>query len=428
MLSFDVDCATEGNCVQLSTGVKIQSIPQQELTDQRDAQMSGLLHSEPSLVTSGAWFPAPVMEQVPIAVSVAFPVSLREISAGVSLEITFPEFRGAFGGPVTVDASEIDSGRIVATARITPNLDLVMKLASDCEDGAASSTEATVEIRHRDSERRRALDGFVSNTLFALLGLSRRVDLQLHMPGIGPIVSLKFDVALPAISQYLQSRQIAYKVMVIERATHQQFTFPTTRSAVEVATISFVYEATVKRSFLWPDNYDGGQIRLPALPEALNELHGLMQGRDLKFGPQPHSRTLCGKTVYLGVGTITVLDAVIEDSDKLKAAMERGDGREIQARIRSLSGRVRYDLPDAPRITDEHWDHNTQALIDLEPQLDAALVERYNTLAAATLSGLTEGEKAQVTSRVEFGAGFLPREINGDNSLWRRLLHFLRFR
>ncbi|MEK6300745.1 MAG: hypothetical protein AABO41_08500 [Acidobacteriota bacterium] len=269
---------------------------------------------------------------------------------------------------------------------------------------------------------------FVTYTLFALFGLSRRVDLQLHIPGIEPLVSLRFDTPLSTISQYLQSRQIAYRAMVIEQATHQQFGFPATRSAIEVATISFIYEAIVKRSFLWPDNYEGGIIRLPSSPEGLNELLALTQGNDLKSPPHQVSRTLWGKSVYLGVGTVTVLDAVIEDGDKLKAMMERGDGREVQVRIRSRSGRIRYDLPEAPRIGDEHWDPNTLALIDIESRLDAALVERYHTLAAATLAGLTEEEKAQVTARVDFGAAFLTREINGDNGLWQRLLRFLKFR
>src|SRR5207247_11298552 len=140
-----------------------------------------------------------------------------------------------------VDNSDTGSCSVVATSRITSSFDLVMKLVSQSEEGPGSFTEATVEIRHHDSERRRATDVFVAYTLFALLGLSRRVDLHLHIPGIEPVVSLRFEAPLPASSQYLQSRQIAYKVMAIEGATHQQFAFPTTRSAVEVATISFLY-------------------------------------------------------------------------------------------------------------------------------------------------------------------------------------------
>lgn len=409
-----------------SKGVKIRSIPDDGKAG-LDWSMSGILEIEQSLVAQAAWLPMPDEQQVLVSDPVTFPVSLRRIRPDLTLEIGFPEFGGAFGGPITVDDSKIDFGVVTATARITPNLDLEMKLVGDSEDRTASSTEATVEIRHRDSERRRALDVFVTYTLFALLGLSRRVDLQLHIPGIEPLVSLRFDIPLGELSQFLRSRQIAYKVMVIEQATHERFDSPVTRSAIEVSTISFIYEAIVKRSFLWPDNYDGGLIRLPASTERLNELLALRQGTDLKFPPHPLSRTLFGKPISLGVGTLTILDAVIEDEDKLKAMIERGDGCEVQVRIRSLSGRIRYDLPEAPQIAEEQWDPNTRALIDIEQRLDAALVERYHTLAAATLAGLTEEEKAQVTARVDFGTAFLTKETNGDNGLWQRLLRFLKF-
>jgi hypothetical protein len=390
--------------------------------------MSAILDIEPSSATGAAWLPVLDIEQVQRADPVLFPVSLREIRPDVQLEIAFPEFGGSFGAPVTVDTSEVDSGIVIATARITCDVDLVMKLVGEYEGQTGSSTEATVEIRHRDAERRRALDVFVTYTLFALLGLSRRVDLRLHIPGIEPLVSLSFDTPLPAASQYMQSRQLAYKVMVIEKATREQFVLPVTRSAVEAATISFVYEAIVKRSFLWPDNYDGGVIRLPASKEGLSELLALKQESEVKFGPHLISRTLFGKTVSLGVGTVTVLDAVIEDSDRFEGAMEDSDGHGVQIRIRSLSGRIRYELPEAPQLTEGLWDRNTQTLINLEPLLDAALFERYNALAAGSLADLTDEEKARVTERVDFAAAFLPTEIYGDNTLWRRLLRFLRFR
>lgn len=387
--------------------------------------MSGMLDIEPVSITNAPWLQVPDREPAMVAQPISLPVSLRNISPN-SIEIAFPEFGGAFGGAVTIDSSEVDSGLVIATASITPDLDLVMELVD--EDQTGSSTRATVEIRHRDAERRRAIDVFLRYTLFALLGLSRRVDLRLHIAGVEPLVSLSFAIPLSAVSQYLQSRHLAYKVMVIERATQEQFFLPATRSAVEVATISFVYEAIVKRSFLWPDNYDGGVIRLPASREGLSELLALKQEREVKCGPHPITSTLFGKTISLGVGTVTVLDAEIEDGDQSEAVLEGSEGREVQIGIRSLSGRIRYDLPEAPRLTEGLWDRNTQALIDIDSLLDAALFERYNALAAGSLAGLTDEEKARVTERVDFAAAFLPREMYGDETLWQRLLRFLRFR
>ena len=55
-------------------------------------------------------------------------------------------------------------------------------------------------------------------------------------------------------------------------------------------------------------------------------------------------------------------------------------------------------------------------LVDLEPHLDSHLVERYHALAAATLSGLTEEEKAEVTTRPEFGEAFLIADSEEEHS------------
>ncbi len=57
---------------------------------------------------------------------------------------------------------------------------------------------------------------------------------------------------------------------------------------------------------------------------------------------------------------------------------------------------------------------NVQKMVELEPRLDAALVERYHALAAATLAGLTEEEKKEVTARPELGDAFLIGDSDGE--------------
>jgi len=46
-------------------------------------------------------------------------------------------------------------------------------------------------------------------------------------------------------------------------------------------------------------------------------------------------------------------------------------------------------------------------LINMDGRLDAALVKRYNDLAAASLADLNEDEKAEITARPEIGEAFL---------------------
>jgi hypothetical protein len=55
--------------------------------------------------------------------------------------------------------------------------------------------------------------------------------------------------------------------------------------------------------------------------------------------------------------------------------------------------------------------------IDLESQLDAHLVERYHSLAAATLDDLTEEEKAAVTARPDLDEeAFLIEDWNREDT------------
>ena len=87
--------------------------------------------------------------------------------------------------------------------------------------------------------------------------------------------------------------------------------------------------------------------------------------------------------------------------------MIRDDGHTVAVKVRSNIVLTHYNFPDGPRFPDKAWDADLQMLIDMEGQLDAALMERYNALAAATLAGLNEDEKAEITARPEIGEAFL---------------------
>jgi hypothetical protein len=69
--------------------------------------------------------------------------------------------------------------------------------------------------------------------------------------------------------------------------------------------------------------------------------------------------------------------------------------------VSSRSGLGLYETPEAPRLPESAWDSKLEALASLEEALDEELIERYSALAAATLSGATEEEKALMTARPE---------------------------
>ena len=59
-------------------------------------------------------------------------------------------------------------------------------------------------------------------------------------------------------------------------------------------------------------------------------------------------------------------------------------------KVGSRIGLAHYNMRDAPRLPAKVWNEDLQILINMEGQLDAALVERYNALAASTLEGLND--------------------------------------
>ncbi len=139
----------------------------------------------------------------------------------------------------------------------------------------------------------------------------------------------------------------------------------------------------------------------PATDEWLNRLIDLDRYDAFTRGPDPLSKTLFGVKIALGDEILTIEDKIIEDFDKVQKELACNDGHQVAVVIRSLSGQGRYEFLNPPRLPDRPWEPMIEMLADLESHLDARLVERYHALAAATLSGLTEEEKAAVTARPE---------------------------
>jgi hypothetical protein len=112
---------------------------------------------------------------------------------------------------------------------------------------------------------------------------------------------------------------------------------------------------------------------------------------------------LLGQEISLGHETVIIEDGIVEDRDRIIQEMSSNDGHNVEVKFRSLTGQIRYELPEAPRLPVAAWDPIIQKLIDLEEKLALELAARYHALAASTLANLTEEEKAEITSRPELG-------------------------
>jgi len=318
----------------------------------------------------------------------------------VSLQIVVPDFHLRLGFPLKyldlVDLTlDIQSGKVIFTTAVEEDVSLVFTLTGELIEGGAKfrSQEASLNI---ELAAERAQANFVASTLWAMFGLAGQVRVQM------PEVELDLNFALPLleISQMLQRRQAAYRLMVIERATDRQFFLPEHFSGEDLSAITETYRAIVDRSYIGHDHII--PLSVAANQDGLAWLAEHDQPTRYQFGPEPVDKILFGQSIPLGHGMAVIEDGIILEIDRVRAELARGDGHLVEVPMRSLSGQVRYEFPEAPHLPDTPWPERIQALIDLESQLDTRHAEAYHALAAATLAGLTEEEKKEITARPKF--------------------------
>jgi hypothetical protein len=324
--------------------------------------------------------------------------SLSQPAGEVSLQIIVPDFDFSLAAHLTSLTPEIESGKVAFEAAVDANVIAALILIGRLiEDGAKFRPEqVSIDV---ELTKQSARAEFVASTLIALLALTGEVHLQI--PDIQFERKLKFDLSLREISHWLQRRQIAYRLMVIERATGVEFSLPPRFSGDETDTIAFLYRAIVDRVFVWP--IETVVIDVPATQEWLVKLFPDKQPTHPLFmlGPKLDTRTLLNHSIELGNVKMAIEDMIIEHADEVRRELAQNDGHLVKVVVRSLSGRARINAPEAPRLPDAPWDSRIQALIDLEPQLDARLAERYHALAAASLSGLKDEEIREILAGTE---------------------------
>lgn len=320
------------------------------------------------------------------------PQSLSEIS----LQIDVPDFACSLAFQLTDLISEMESGKVILRAAIDSDSSLILTFTGDLfsKEDKFQINQVGLNI---ETETKLARSDFIITSLRAMFSLAAHI--YLRIPELQLDLGLKFDEPLLAISQMLRRRQIAYRIMVIERATGYRFQLPLDISGEEVKDIFLIYHAIVERSFNWP--IDSITVFFPALEEWHQRLIVSSQLNSFSLGPDPITRILFSKEIFLGEGTVTVEDKSVENFDEVLQELADNDGHTVPITIRSLTGRGRYDLPEAPCLPTMPWDEKIQGLVDLEEQLDEALVARYHALAASTLEGLTEEEKIAITARPE---------------------------
>jgi hypothetical protein len=336
---------------------------------------------------------------------------LEPVASAHQLEIEVPDFQSNISLPLTEVDRDLGFQSVLLRSAVDSQSSITFKLSGD-----VSTPNGNFQIRQVgfgfETNSRLATSDFALASMWASFALANQVHLRLR--DLDFKLSLKFEEPLREISEMLRRRQIAYRIMVIERATGVLFHLPLNISGEQVEEVALIYHAIVDRTFDWPI------AEITAFPTATEERFKQFllcnQLDSFTLGPDPFVRHLFGKEISLGEGTVTLFDKRIDNFDDVQAELARNDRHIVPIVIRSLSGRGRYQFPQAPRLPSASWDATTQRLIDMEEQLDSRLIERYNALAAATLAGLTDDERAEITVRPETGDAFLIVDRSMENT------------
>ena len=239
---------------------------------------------------------------------------------------------------------------------------------------------------------------YIAATIQSLLMMDESASLRVD--GLGLSGDMHFASSPKIVSDFLRRRQIAYRLMVIEKAFKDEFSVPPRISNEDVTHIDFVYRAIVDRVFAWKFYQDS--FPFSANDRARELLAGMDGKQPFRFDIDCLQQVLLGWTLNLGQAKLKVQNAALVNPEEVERDLQKLDGHSFDAFIRSLSGLANYQFLDAPSLPDDAWDKLVEEMIELDEKLINNLFMAVNELAAGSLADLTEEEKSEVTIRPQF--------------------------
>lgn len=332
-----------------------------------------------------------------LSTNYSFTSPLPEVDRKISAQFVFPAFNYTL--PVLFElTSSTDQQKLALKIEVDEGVILVWQSSSQptFNGDRAFFKEAPVGI-HVTSSKPRA--HFIAASLQSLLLLDPSATLQ--VPELEFHATLYFTEPLALVSKFLRRRQLTYRTMVIEKAFDQELAIPSHVSETDRSNIEFVYYSVAERSFLWPFGQDffdfpaNEQVR--ALLDKLDGTYPFL----IEIGSLQEA--VLGQYLNLGPVNITVQNTALVAPEEVQRELQRLDGHVFRVGIKSLNGAAHYEFTEARHLPNSPWDERIEQLIKLEDQLDDLYFESVNQLAAASLAGLTEEEKAALTESFTLG-------------------------
>ncbi len=318
-----------------------------------------------------------------------------DIVSNVAAEIVFPAFN--FVLPALIElALGPNNQELTLRIEIEPEVALVWQNnITTTHQGTGSRIESNIGLEVSSPWPRAH---FIAATLEALLLMDETACLR--APGLPPNCNIHFSGSLRRVSECLQQRQLAYRLLVIETAFGRKFPLPSGFSAPERTDLEFIFHAVTERSFVW--QFMQEPFDFPA-NEMGRELLGKIDGTfpfliEIGCLQQP----LLGQPLNLGAVKITVQNTALAHPTDVARELKQLDGHVFQAVITSLSGAATYEFLAAPHLPVSPWDDRLAQLIGLEDQLDDQFFAAGNRLAASSIDEETALEQERLLEPLTF--------------------------
>lgn len=236
---------------------------------------------------------------------------------------------------------------------------------------------------------------FLLKTFWAMLGLSSKVKIQI--PNLNQKATFSFDTKLDTVTEMLQIRQIAYRLMVIEKTFNTKLPFPQYIDGKYVERISYCFHSIIERKFQWI--CPSATIPWTATQTYLSLLPDKNVPFPIQFRPEIVEKEIFGHSINLGLQTAKIEEYLLDNFDEIKRKLSKLDGSEVLAQTRSKNGTMQIESLTTPILPNDAFSPEIQKLIDLEEQLDSVVMEKYFSIVASSLEGLTEDQKEAVLQR-----------------------------
>lgn len=310
--------------------------------------------------------------------------------------ISFSDFANVFRFEIAEVIWDGFSDQIIFKLEYADNFFVHLKLNGYWELEADSKFQLTNVDWNFEEKANSPTSAFVLETFKVILCLSNKVRVEI------PTIDYYFRVSVPLplnnISEILQNRQIAYRLMVIEKAFQKSLPFPRRFiKGEEVENIVFSYYAIVDKQFEWACD----SLTVFPLAEEENSKYFPLKNvpYHLTFPTLNETRVIFNHRLLVGQFMIDIEQALIENYEEAQENFAKLDNQPVKVVIKSLNGKIKYTSLDSPALPAKTWKKDIQKLVDLDKKFNSLFLEKYFKLAASTLEGLSEKRKELITER-----------------------------